>query len=41
MRSVKVRLRSHVNIQVVTESFKRYATRLDKNIPILSEYAKT
>lgn len=32
---------SHVDIQVVTEAFKRYATRTDKNIPLLSEYAKT
>ena len=31
---------SHVDIQVVTEAFKRYITRSDKNIPILSEYAK-
>ncbi len=30
---------SHVDIQIVTEAFKRYATRPDKNIPVLSEYA--
>lgn len=31
---------SSVDIQVVTEAFKCYATRSDKNIPVLSEYAK-
>ncbi len=36
-----LRSHSHVDIQVVTEAFKRYAARQDKNIPILSEYAKT
>lgn len=35
-----LRLHSDVDIQVVTEAFKRYATRKDKNIPVLSEYAK-
>ena len=29
-----------VDIQVVAEAFKRYANRLDKNIPALSEYGK-
>ena len=35
-------LRPHnrVDIQVVTEAFKHYITRTDKNIPVLSEYAK-
>lgn len=35
-------LRTHnkTDIQVVTEAFKRYAKKLDKNIPKLSEYAK-
>jgi len=35
-------LRSHscVDIQIVTEAFKRYVNRRDKNIPVLSEYAK-
>ena len=35
-------LRPHscVDIQIVTEAFKRYASRSEKNIPILSEYAK-
>ena len=36
-----LRPHNHVDIQVVTEAFKRYATRPDKNIPVLSEYAKT
>ena len=31
---------SRVDIQVVTEAFKRYVMRSDKNIPTLSEYAK-
>ncbi len=30
----------NVDIQIVTEAFKRYAARRDKNIPALSEYAK-
>ena len=32
--------RSRVDIQMVTEAFKRYDVRADKNIPLLSEYAK-
>ncbi|MCM1563105.1 MAG: type IV toxin-antitoxin system AbiEi family antitoxin domain-containing protein [Clostridium sp.] len=35
-----LRPRNHVDIQVVTEAFKHYATGTNKNIPILSEYAK-
>lgn len=35
-----LRSRSHVDIQVVTEAFKRYTTKMGKNIPALSEYAK-
>ncbi|MBD5532756.1 MAG: transcriptional regulator [Lachnospiraceae bacterium] len=35
-----LRTHSRVDIQVVTESFKRYTSRSNKNIPILSEYAK-
>lgn len=31
----------HVDIQIVTEAFKGYAIGADKNIPVLSEYAKT
>lgn len=34
-----LRHHSHVDIQIVTEAFKHYATRPNKNIPILSEYA--
>ena len=35
-------LRPHscVDIQVVTEAFRHFITRTDKNIPVLSEYAK-
>ena len=35
-----LRPHSRVDIQIVTEAFKRYAIRSDKTIPILSEYAK-
>jgi len=35
-----LRPQSDVDIQVVAEAFKRYAKRKDKNIPVLSEYAK-
>lgn len=35
-----LRPQSDVDIQVITEAFKRYAKRKDKNIPVLSEYAK-
>jgi len=35
-----LRPQSDVDIQVVSEAFKRYAKRKDKNIPVLSEYAK-
>lgn len=35
-----LRLQSHTNIQVITDAFKRYTKRPDKNIPLLSEYAK-
>ncbi|MCM1091235.1 MAG: type IV toxin-antitoxin system AbiEi family antitoxin domain-containing protein [Butyrivibrio sp.] len=35
-----LRPRNHVDIQVVTEAFKGYIIRSDKNIPLLSEYAK-
>lgn len=31
----------HIDIQIVAEAFKRYVDRKDKNIPVLSEYAKT
>lgn len=35
-----LRPHSHMDIQIVAESFKRYATSSAKNIPTLSEYAK-
>ncbi len=35
-----LRVHSNVDIQIVTEAFKHYANRTDKNIPVLSEYAK-
>ena len=35
-----LRKRSGVDTGVITEAFKRYAARIDKNIPLLSEYAK-
>lgn len=31
--------RSHIDIQIVAEAFKKYAARKEKNIPLLSEYA--
>lgn len=31
---------SYVDIQIVAEAFKHYATSSNKNIPVLSEYAK-
>ena len=33
--------RNHTDIQVVTDAFKRYAGRKEKNIPLLSEYARS
>lgn len=35
-----LRTQNDVDIQVVSDAFKRYAKRLDKNISLLSEYAK-
>ncbi len=35
-----LRTHSRVDIQIVTEAFKHYAARSNKNIPVLSEYAK-
>lgn len=35
-----LRPHSRVDIQIVTEAFKRYAVRSNRNIPVLSEYAK-
>lgn len=30
----------HTDIQIITEAFKRYTKRTEKNIPLLSEFAK-
>ena len=35
-----LRTYSHIDIQIVSEAYKRYATRKEKNIHLLSEYAK-
>ena len=35
-----LRTHSQVDIQLVSEAFKRYTSRKNKNIPLLSEYAK-
>ena len=35
-----LRPNSSADIQIISESFKRYAVRKNKNIPLLSEYAK-
>ncbi|MFV0363230.1 MAG: type IV toxin-antitoxin system AbiEi family antitoxin domain-containing protein [Suipraeoptans sp.] len=35
-----LRKRSGVDTGIIVEAFKRYAVRKDKNIPLLSEYAK-
>ncbi|MBQ6105333.1 MAG: type IV toxin-antitoxin system AbiEi family antitoxin domain-containing protein [Lachnospiraceae bacterium] len=35
-----LKTRNHTDVQVVTDAFKRYASRKEKNIPLLSEYAK-
>ena len=35
-----LRAHSHADIQIVTEAFKHYTSKPDKNIPVLSEYAK-
>jgi predicted transcriptional regulator of viral defense system len=34
-----LRPRNHVDVQIVSDAFKRYAGRKEKNIPLLSEYA--
>lgn len=33
--------RSRVDIQIIADAYKRYSAKKDKNIPLLSEYAKT
>ncbi|MCR5490852.1 MAG: type IV toxin-antitoxin system AbiEi family antitoxin domain-containing protein [Bacilli bacterium] len=35
-----LRGRGHEDIQLISEAFKRYAKRADKNLPLLSEYSK-
>lgn len=35
-----LKARNRVDVQVITDAFKRYAARKDKNIPLLSEYAQ-
>ena len=35
-----LRIRGGINTGIITEAFKRYTARNDKNIPLLSEYAK-
>ena len=35
-----LRTHSHMDIQTVSGAYKRYVARKDKNIPLLSEYAK-
>ncbi len=35
-----LRTQNDVDIQVISDALKRYVKRLDKNIPLLSEYAK-
>lgn len=35
-----LRKQSNTDIQIVSDAFKRYARRNDKNIPLLSKYAK-
>ncbi|MBQ8063114.1 MAG: type IV toxin-antitoxin system AbiEi family antitoxin domain-containing protein [Clostridia bacterium] len=34
-----LRPRNHTDVQIVTDAFKQYASRREKNIPLLSEYA--
>ena len=33
--------RNHTDLQIVTDAFKKYSARREKNIPLLSEYAHT
>ena len=33
--------RNHTDIQIVSDAFKKYVLRKDRNIPLLSEYAIT
>ena len=34
-----LRPRNHTDVQIVTDAFKKYVSRREKNIPLLSEYA--
>ena len=36
-----LRPRNHTDVQIVTNAFKKYVGRGDKNLPLLSEYART
>ena len=33
--------KNHTDVQIVTDAFKKYTSRKEKNIPLLSSYAKT
>ena len=35
-----LKTRSHTDIQIITDAYKRYMSRSQKDIPLLSEYAK-
>ena len=35
-----LRTRNHTDIQIISDAFKRYTSRKQRNIPMLSEYAK-
>ena len=35
-----LRIHNHIDIQIISDAFKQYVTKKDKNIPLLSEYAK-
>ena len=35
-----LRPRNHTDVQIVTDAFKRYTGRKEKNLPLLSEYAR-
>ena len=32
--------RDHTDVQIVTDAFKHYVSRKERNIPLLSEYAR-
>lgn len=35
-----LRTRNHTDVQIVTDAFKKYTARKNRNVPLLSEYAK-